>query len=175
MNIRPDDFQYAMENTRVIRAPDQQIATFGQTTFRYFLLTELMDEVDSIRLRNGLIHAERPQILTMENHRRLLIDGFGEHAREFAEWLDSQPENLSFLRYGFSFKQTDFKEQILSMSIDDALGYVSALADKNEDPLDAIIHGVDEGWEVCILKFTADLIRKSAGGNLDDFRKRGLL
>ena len=30
-----DDFQYAIENTQVILAPERQIATFGTTSFRF--------------------------------------------------------------------------------------------------------------------------------------------
>jgi hypothetical protein len=40
--------------------------------------------------------------------------------------------------------------------------------------LSAIIQGIDEGWEVSLLKFTADLIQESAGDNLGDFRRKGL-
>ena len=41
---------------------------------------------------------------------------------------------------------------------------------KNE-PLSAIIQGVDDAWEVCLLKFTIDLVERSSGGNLGDFQK----
>ena len=44
-----DDFQYAVENTKVILAPEQQIATFGSTSFRFYLISELMDRVNEIR------------------------------------------------------------------------------------------------------------------------------
>src|SRR6266404_3774945 len=62
-----DDFDYAIENTHVIVAPEQQIATFGSTSFDFYLISELMDRVDQVRVRNGKIHAERPQILTPEH------------------------------------------------------------------------------------------------------------
>ena len=39
----------------------------------------------------------------------------------------------------------------------------------------AIIQGVDDGWEVCLMKFTMELVRQSAGGNVGDLRKRGLI
>jgi hypothetical protein len=39
----------------------------------------------------------------------------------------------------------------------------------------AVIHGVDDAWEVCLLKFTVDLIARSSPENLNDFRRRGLL
>jgi len=34
---------------------------------------------------------------------------------------------------------------------------------------------VDDAWEVCLLKFTIDLVERSSGDNLGDFRKRGLI
>ena len=43
------------------------------------------------------------------------------------------------------------------------------------EPLSAVIQGVDDAWEVCLLKFTIDMIERSSGGNVGDFRRRGLL
>jgi hypothetical protein len=43
------------------------------------------------------------------------------------------------------------------------------------EPLSAVIQGVDDAWEVCLLKFTIDMVERSSGGNLGDFRKRGLI
>src|ERR1700742_1038879 len=71
-----DNFQYAIENTEVIVAPQGRIATFGQTSFRFFLISELMDQVNEVRVRNGRIHAERPQILPPDHYARLLLEGF---------------------------------------------------------------------------------------------------
>src|SRR3712207_8160712 len=62
-----DDIQYAAENTEVILAPAQKIATFGSTSFRFYLISELMDQVNHVRVRDGRIHAERPQIMTPDN------------------------------------------------------------------------------------------------------------
>ena len=45
----------------------------------------------------------------------------------------------------------------------------------SEEPLSAVIQGVDDAWEVCLLKFTIDLIERSTGGNMGDFRRRGLV
>ncbi len=41
-----DDFDYALENTHVILAPEHQIATFGSTSFNFYLISELMDRVN---------------------------------------------------------------------------------------------------------------------------------
>ena len=83
--MNKDDFDYAIENTSVIVAPERQIATFGSTSFNFYLISELMDRVDQVRIRNGKIHAERPQILTPEHYRRLLLEGFGDKAQRYVD------------------------------------------------------------------------------------------
>src|SRR5207253_5862356 len=102
-----DDFDYAIENTRVIVAPERQIATFGSTSFNFYLISELMDRVDQVRVRNGKIHAERPQILAPEHFARLMLEGFGEKAQRYAEQLRENLRNIAVLRYGFQFRKTD--------------------------------------------------------------------
>ncbi len=43
------------------------------------------------------------------------------------------------------------------------------------NPLTAVILGVDDTWEICLLKFTLEMIHKSHKINLFDFKRRGLL
>ena len=93
-----DNFDYAIENTQVILAPEQQIATFGSTSFNFYLISELMDRVDQVRVRNGKIHAERPQILAPEHFSRLLLEGFGEKAQRYADQLRENLRNMAVLR-----------------------------------------------------------------------------
>src|SRR6266576_1028041 len=116
--MKEDDFQYAIENTQVILAPERQIATFGSTSFRFFLITELMDRVNEVRVRDGRIHADRPQILTPEHFSRLLLEGFGEKAEKYVEQLREHARSMAVLRYGFQFRKTDLSEQTLRDSID---------------------------------------------------------
>jgi hypothetical protein len=173
--MRQDDFDYAIENTQVILAPERQIATFGSTSFNFYLISELMDRVDQVRVRNGKIHADRPQILTPEHYCRLLLEGFGEKAQRYVDQLREHARNVAVLRYGFQFRKTDVTEQTLRDSIDAVINRTKRRVESENEPLSAVIQGVDEAWEVCLLKFTIDLIERSSGGNLGDFRKRGLL
>jgi hypothetical protein len=170
-----DDFDYAVENTHVIVAPEQQIATFGSTSFKFYLISELMDRVDQVRIRNGKIHAERPQILAPEHYWRLLLEGFGEKAQRYVEQLREHARNVAVLRYGFQFRKTDLSERTLRDSVDAVINRTRKNVESKNEPLSAVIHGVDDAWEVCLLKFTIDLVERSSGGNLGDFRKRGLI
>jgi hypothetical protein len=170
-----DDFEYAIENTRVILAPERQIATFGSTSFNFYLISELMDRVDQVRVRNGRIEAERPQILTPEHYCRLLLEGFGEQAQRYVEQLRERARNIAVLRYGFQVRKTNVSEQMLHDSIDAVIHRTKRHVQNANEPLSAVIQGVDDAWEVCLLKFTIDLVERSAGANLGELRKRGLL
>ena len=170
-----DDFQYAVENTEVIIAPAQQISTFGATSFRFHLISELMDSANEVRVRDGRIHAERPQILSPEHYARLLLEGFGEKAEKYVEQLRERARNFAVVRYGFQFRKTDVTENRVRDSMEAVIARTVRDVEASDEPLSAVIRGVDDAWEVCLLKFTIDLIERSSGGNVGDFRRRGLL
>ncbi len=168
-------FQYAIENTQVIHAPERRIDTFGTTTFRFYLVTELMDSVGQVRVRDGRLHAERPQIIAPGHLQRLMLEGFGERAERFMSWLQDNASHLAVLKYGFQFRKTDVVDYVVHNSVEEVVQRLKDQIDYAEDPLSAIIQGVDEGWEVSLLKFASDMIQESSGGNMGDFRRRGLI
>jgi hypothetical protein len=170
-----ENFEYAIENTEVLLAPDQRIATFGSTRFQFYLISELMDRVDRVRVRNGHIDAERPQILTPEHFARLLLDGFGEQAQRYANSLRERARDFAVLRYGFQFRKTDVSERMFRDPIDAVIARTKSQVEGEAEALSAIIRGVDDAWEVCLLKFTIDMIERSSGGNIGDFKRRGLI
>ena len=174
-SVTEDDFQYAIENTRVILAPQRKIASFGSTSFRFYLISELMDQVNEVRVRDGRIHAERPQILTPEHYCRLLLDGFGEKAEKYVEQLRARTRDIAVLRYGFQFRKTDVVENTVRDRMEAVVERTRRQVENSDEPLSAVIQGVDDAWEVCLLKFTIDLIERSSGGNMGDFQQRGLV
>jgi hypothetical protein len=172
--IRPDDFHYALENTRVVVPPSSLIETYGQTSFRFNLVTEPMDRIGSVRIRKGMIHAERPRILAPSHLSRMILEGFGDRAREFADWMESQ-QDFHILRYGFCLRKTDLSEQVVQEPLEELLPRLEEQIRREENPLSALIEGVDDAWEVCLMKFTSDLIRRSAGENMAEWKRRGFL
>src|SRR6202035_5997243 len=133
--ITKDSFDYAIENTRVIVAPEQQIATFGHTSFKFYLISELMDRVDQVRVRNGKIHAERPQILTPDHYTRLLLDGFGEKAHRYVDQLRENLRNIAVLRYGFQFRKIDVTEETLRESMSSVINRTNNHIENADEPL----------------------------------------
>lgn len=172
--FQPHDFHYAMENTRVVVSPQSAIETFGTTRFRFSLVSELLDEVDTVRIRNGRIEAERPRIISPHHFSKLLLDGFGENAREAADWIESNPEAMRILRYGFQLRKTDVSEQVVREPMEAALDRLQQRMQADNEPFAALIAGVDDAWEVCLLKFTMEMIQRSAGENVAEWRRRGL-
>ena len=79
------------------------------------------------------------------------------------------------MKYGIQFRKTDVVENIVHSPVKEVLGRLNDVVDKNEEAFSAIIQGVDEGWEVCLLKFATDMIQDSAPENINDWRRRGII
>jgi hypothetical protein len=104
-----------------------------------------------------------------------LLEGFGEKAQRYAEQLRERAPKFAVLRYGFQFRKTDVTEKRVRASLGSVIEQTRSQVAGADDPLSAVIQGVDDAWEVCLLKFTVDLIERSSGGNLGDLRRRGLM
>ena len=104
---------------------------------------------------------------------KLTLEGFGERARKFVEML--QMRNAAMLKYGFQIRKDDLSERLVHDSIEAVLDRVTSQVPEALRGSSAVIYGVDEGWEICLLKFTVEMIQQSAGGNIQDFRRRGII
>jgi formate dehydrogenase maturation protein FdhE len=173
--LTPDDFEYAMENTRVVLSPQRRLETFGTTLLNYHLVTEEMDRVNCSRVREGRIEADKPQIVSPAHFSKLLLEGFGEKAQRFAEALSEYGGQMAILKYGFSVRKADIRTFEVHEPLEQVVSRVSEEVARKNDPLAAVVVGVDDGWEVCLLKFMFDMVAASGQGNIDDLRRRGRL
>ena len=175
----PDDIQYALEMTKVLREPDRRIDTFGDTRFEFQLISELMDRTGEVRVRTGEVEAMRPRILRPEPYREIELEGFDESARArldaMVEKLKAEGKNLAFLQYGFQFKRGQVHEEVIHDSMDAVRDRVLEDIRRTGNPSRAVIEGVDDAWEVSILKFSFEMILRSHEINAFDFKRRGML
>jgi hypothetical protein len=170
------DIQYALEQTRILHDPDRRIDTFGSTQFEFQIVTELMDSVSSCRVRNGRIEAHKPVIMRPDSMLGAIdFDGFAPEARAFGDWLRENIQHMAFLKYGFNFKLSDVTEEIVNEPIEQVTDKLLALTRADGNPMRAIIQSVDDTWQISVLKFAVDMIGKSSGINVFDFKRRGLL
>lgn len=175
----PDNIQYALETTRVLHEPDRRIDTFGETRFEFQLLSELMDEADRVRVREGEVEAMRPRIVRPDAYSDLEVEGFGgkgrERMMELIERMREEGRDLAFLNYGFRVSTGRVSESLVNESLETVRGRMVEEARRVGNPSRVLIEGVDDAWEVSVLKFTFEMVAKSWAINRFDFQRRGLL
>ena len=156
------DFWYAVNNTRIVRAPSGRLETFGNTMVHYHLVTELMDDTGRIRVREGKVEAYRPQILTPDYLSQGVLENFGDDARQYLDWLKQHEQQLMIIQQGFAIKKQHLNEHCVSGSLEQVTEQVVQELDEGDHPLSAAVVGVEEPWEVCLLKLIVDLAGREA-------------
>jgi hypothetical protein len=146
-----DKIQHAMQNTEVLRSPQQTLATFGSTNIYYYIITELV--VNTNIVREGRVIAAKPKIVTPVYLTNL--EGFSQQARRYVEIMAQKyPHELGIF---YSYKNEPKEMNIVSESFNEVLDKINHRIDNQGNPLSAIIKGVEELWDVSLLKFTYEL------------------
>jgi len=169
---------YAVENTEVLRPPKQSLATFGTSVIHYYLLTKpvysdlVSQGQEETVVREGKVIAQRPQIVT-PYYLLNLFQGF-EHGEEFARYVIKKygPHEPGLL---YQYKNESHSVNIVERPLEAFAGELIAKLDKEGSPLTAVIKGVDELWDVSLLKFIYDLTRNSVLTNIWELERQGLL
>ena len=92
-----------------------------------------------------------------------------------ADALTARLRKMAILKYGFRFRKADARTYDVAEPIARTIENVRKRVAEKDDPLSTVLAGVDDGWEVCLLRFMIDLITASAQGNIDDLRGRGMI
>lgn len=161
--------QYAIEHTEVVRSPKQNLATFGSTNIYYYLVTELMESANVVR--EGRVVAAKPKIVTPAY--LINLEGFSGSARRFIEIMAEKYPHEAGIFY--SYKNEPREMNIVSEPLEKVVAKIGQQIDSHGDPLTAIIRGVEEMWDVSLLKFTYELTSKSVHANVAEMERKGLL
>jgi len=161
--------QRAIEQTEVLRLPKQSLATFGATNIYYYLVTELMDSATVVR--EGRVIAERPRIVTPAY--LINLEGFSDRAGRFIEMMAEKYPGEPGIFYRYKNEPGDMN--IVSEPLKRVVDKISQRIDDQQDPLSVIVKGLEELWDVSLLKFTYELIKGSVYSNVAEFDRRGLL
>lgn len=177
MNLSSDNFLYAMETSRVLHEPDRRIATFGETRFQFQLVSELMDRTGEVRIRSGEMEACKPMLIRPMPE--MEWEGFDDEARErLAPLLDNlrqQGVDLAFLQYGFRFRRSNVTEEIVHEPMEQVRERLLEDVRRTGDPMLAILEGVDDHWEIALVKFSLEMIAQSHAINRFDLQRKKLL
>ena len=177
MSTYDERIEYAISHTEVLRPPKQTLATFGNTNIYYYLVTEpsykeLVGDMDETVVREGRVVAERPKVVTPSYLTN--VEGFGEHAKRYLEIIVKEyGPHTPGLFYGYKNEPKELN--IVSTDIDSVVRRLGEKLDKEGNQLATIIKGIDEMWDVSLLKFIFDMTRYSLSSNIFELGKRGLL
>lgn len=170
-------WQKAVEQTFVVRFPKQHLATFGATNIKYYVVTEPafqeeMPESDEGVLRTGKVLAERPTIVTPSYMANL--EGFSSDAYEFFNDLARQEgPNSPGIMYQYK-NQPENTETVGGIPTEIAHRISKDLNERQEE-MSVVMVGVNELWDVALLKFIYEFTASSVAGNVREFNTRGLL
>ena len=168
--------KYAIENTEVLKAPKERLSTFGTTNVYYYLVaqpvyTELFQTTAETVVREGRVIAERPRIVT-PYYLINLFQGF-EHGAEYARFLLDQYEpGEPGLLYRYRNEPKD--TSIISDAIDVVAERLDRKIDTEGNPLAVLIKGIDDMWDISLMKFIYDMAQRSFSSNVYDMGGRGL-
>ena len=177
MDTDDEKIRRAVEYTEILRAPRQNLYTFGTTNIYYYLVTEpayseLVDTGTETVVREGRVLAERPKIVTPYYLSHL--EGFSSDARRYFESLIHEyGPNVPGLLY--AYKNEPKELNIISGHWQSVVDKINAEIDQRSDPLAAIIKGLDELWDVALIRFIFEMTRRSLSDNIGQLGAQGLL
>ncbi|HJX69275.1 MAG TPA: hypothetical protein VJ406_03540 [Dehalococcoidia bacterium] len=161
--------RYALENTELVRAPQQSLATFGSSVIDYYVVTELVGNLSVVR--DGKVIAERPKIVTPAY--LVNVEGFSEQARRYMAMMARERPYESGILY--RYKNEPKGMNVVSEPIKQVISKLSSQIEDERNPLSTIIRGVEELWDISLLMFIYELTTKSVHTNVAEFGRRGFL
>ncbi len=171
------DWRRAIEQTWVVRYPKQHLATFGSTNIAYYVVTEpIYRENDDAKhegvVRTGRVRADRPTVVTPTY--ALNLSGFSPEAYDYFNEVsqESGPNSPGIL---YQYKNEAGEMDIVSGTPSEIAHKISGDLDGRQEDLAVVMVGVDELWDIALLKFIYEFTSSSVAGNVREFQSRGLL
>ncbi|MEW6569786.1 MAG: hypothetical protein AB1390_01225 [Nitrospirota bacterium] len=172
-----EKIRYAIKRTRVLKWPQQMLATFGSSNVHYYVLNEpVYSEFEKSRetvIREGDITWGQPKIFTPSYI--LKSEGISEEARRAFEILVRENPDLAGILYPLELQIQSGKTYIVAGNWKKVAEQLKNEAEKRAG-LIAIIKGADILWDVSLMKFVLQMTIKSAYlSQLPEWTKKGLI
>jgi hypothetical protein len=176
--MNPDRaWQRAVEQSFVVRFPKQHLSTFGFTNIAYYVVTEpiyreMVDGGEEGVVRTGRVIAERPAVITPTY--AMNLKGFSDEAYEYLQDTAQQygPNSPGIL---YQYKNEAEKSDIVSGAPSEIAHRISDDLDRRSENMAVVMVGVDELWDIALLKFIYEFTSSSSSHNVQDLNSRGLL
>jgi len=171
----------AIEKTELLKKPEKLLSTYESTTVHYYMLSipfyvefEGKDPGSETVIREGIITWQKPKLITPNYILRM--EGFSDEAKQAFHILASENADIALMFYKLKFVKDYDHMEIVSNSMSDVCRKITEDIDSRKDPFCAIIKGLDEYWDVSLMKFIYDLASTSAQfSQFPDMTKKNLL
>jgi len=174
-----ESLRQAISATRVVLPPLLPLETFGNSMIKYYIVTKplyaelaLPGSSDDVVVREGIVHAERPRVVTPYFMKRL--EGFSDSAKEYFDEIIKRDGGHAPGIY-YAYKNQLQATNIVNGEYGAVLhNVISQVQDSNEKRT-TVITGYDEYWDASLLKFIYELTANSLGLNIMQLGQHGLL
>ncbi len=160
------DFMYAVRKTKVLCAPQRLLEVFDQTSIKYTLIASPMDNPNQTRVREGTLQTFPPRLVLPGNMTTQELEGFGPQAQDYLDFLKAHAQHIRVLQYSYRLRREAYTEVLLSEPLEVVRDRVKAAWETQKDPAHAIVQGVDEPWDVCLLHLFMRLVQASIPSTL---------
>ena len=171
------EWQNAVEQSWIVRFPKQRLQTFGSTNIAYYVVTEpIYQELQESKpegvVRTGRVVAERPAIVTPTY--AMSLDGFSSQAYEYFSHVarETGPNSPGIL---YQYKNETGRTDIVSGVPTEIAHKIAGDLDRRQEDMSVVMVGVDEAWDVALLKFIYEFTSSSVAGNVKELAGRGML
>ena len=177
MSDRQEEWIRAIERSWIVRFPKQHLATFGISNIEYYVVTEpIYQDVDSDKkegvVRTGKVISQKPAVVTPTYI--MNVQGFSSEAYDyFRETARMVGPNSPGILY--QYKNEVSKMDIVGGTPSQIAQKISEDLDSRKEDMSVVMVGVDELWDVALLKFIYEFTSSSIAGNVQEFQSRGML
>lgn len=170
--MEPELIRKFLQQIQLVRQPKKLLSTFGATRIQYNLVSKVEDLEDKTRLRRGWVVSERPKILTPDALRDR-FEGFGEDAKEFSDWINSQYRDL-LRALEYRFRNEGLSTQVLSQEPLATAARIREDMDSRDVAQGAVIVCPDAAWSLALMRFTLEEAARSFPTNVRDLDVHGM-
>lgn len=167
----------AVAQTEIMKAPKSYLQTFGTTRVNYFIVTEpifaeFASGPEETVIREGIVTSQRPAVVTSTYMARL--EGFNREAQEYFDSVAREygPNTPGLL---YSYRNEPGVTNIVEGHVNEVGQRISQRLHQEGNYLSAVIKGMDDLWDLSLLKFIFEYTRASITGNINDLYSHGLL
>lgn len=176
----PERIAYALRETQILLEPQELISTTKPTTLHYYVLTEpvylevFKNEGPETRIRQGTISWEKPKLMTPGY--LLDMEGFSNEAREALRMVARRHPDLAGILYKMRYKREHARERTVPYKIMETFRRLENKIIDEQEEFTVVIKGVDELWDVSLMKYIQLLIIKSVySSQIPYYESRGYL